>query len=362
MAINYIGLACTMHDGAMAIVDSSGKLVFAEATERYLQYKRAWDCAPDSFLRLPALLREYCDPSGPLVVAKSWSSAYENGAFLTPSPAAGTRTAAEAQAPPTRTWAQQSGERNRRAVAAASLAIQHVTMRQRRALQIRGYDHHLCHAAAACYSSPFEEAVCAIVDGFGEIRSYNFYSYDRGTLRSLLPQASTPGSSLGLFYSYLCLLCGFDPSAGEEWKVMGLAPYGKLDPEIYAVMARALKVDGLHFVGAAFPKELERYHRPAEARALAAADLAYTGQRFFFDRMSEILNNLYALGVSDNLVLGGGCALNSSCNGQLLACTPFQRLHVWCAPADDGNAAGAALLAYRADNPGLRPPPRVPTP
>jgi carbamoyltransferase len=65
---------------------------------------------------------------------------------------------------------------------------------------------------------------------------------------------------------------------------------------------------------------------------------------------------LYEKNISDNLVLAGGCALNSSANGQILSGTPFKRLHVFSAPGDDGNAIGAALLAYLEDHPNYRPP------
>ena len=72
--------------------------------------------------------------------------------------------------------------------------------------------------------------------------------------------------------------------------------------------------------------------------------------------MLGLLQNLASLGLSKNLVLGGGCALNSSCNGLILDRTPFERLHVFSAPADDGNAVGAAYLAYDRDHPGtIRP-------
>src|SRR5262249_31228918 len=91
-------------------------------------------------------------------------------------------------------------------------------------------------------------------------------------------------------------------------------------------------------------------------------DLAHTAQLFFSDILSELLTALYALRISDNLVLGGGCALNSSYNGQVLARTPFKHLHVSSAPADDGNAVGAALLAYREDHPNEARPQVVQSP
>src|SRR5690242_5037502 len=72
----YIGLAATLHDSAIAIVDSSGRVVFAEATERFLQNKRAYNCPPDDMLRIGRLVKEYCPPEVEIVVAISWSEEY----------------------------------------------------------------------------------------------------------------------------------------------------------------------------------------------------------------------------------------------------------------------------------------------
>ena len=66
--------------------------------------------------------------------------------------------------------------------------------------------------------------------------------------------------------------------------------------------------------------------------------------------MEELLNNFYKLGISDNLILGGGCALNSAFNGKIIEKVPFKALHIPSAPADDGNSIGAALLAYYEDH------------
>jgi carbamoyltransferase len=92
------------------------------------------------------------------------------------------------------------------------------------------------------------------------------------------------------------------------------------------------------------------------------ADCAFTGQLIFEEKMEQLLTNLAKLGVSKNLVLSGGCALNSSMNGKIVERTPFENLYVFCAPADDGNALGAALLAYNKDHPGKLPTGRERTP
>src|SRR5262249_32839634 len=69
---NYFGLACTFHDPALAIVNDQGDVVFAEAAERYLQFKRGFMCASDTYPRIVDLIEEYCDPNADLVMSRSW--------------------------------------------------------------------------------------------------------------------------------------------------------------------------------------------------------------------------------------------------------------------------------------------------
>src|SRR3990167_3891492 len=73
MTKNYIGLACSQHDPAIAIVNSEGKVVFAESTERYLQNKRAWNTFADDLILTEKLLKKYTDPNADLVITTTWS-------------------------------------------------------------------------------------------------------------------------------------------------------------------------------------------------------------------------------------------------------------------------------------------------
>ncbi len=367
--MNYIGISCGGHDNAFAVVDARGKLIFAEATERYLQNKRAIGYPAEDFVRTKKLIETYCDKGADLVIAKSWSDKADS---LLAREEAHVRGLDRVVAERARSEQEQGGSAQssifdeliyvtklvRRNTLEAGMAIEN-HVRGKRRVEVRSYSHHLTHAAAACYSGPKSEAVCAIIDGFGEGTAADFFRFENGKLTPLLEQPRQDGwlgVSLGLFYSYLTGLCGFDIWQGEHWKVMGLAPYGKRNEEIYDIMAQCLRVEGLGF---AWPKDeraarrkLATYARKPGAPALEAADLAHTGQAFFADLMTQVLHNLHALGLSDNLVFGGGCALNSSYCGQILARTPFRHLFVFCAPADDGNAVGAAMLAYKQDHPG----------
>lgn len=374
MTRNYVGLACTFHDPALAIVNSRGEVVYAEAAERLYQIKRGLHCPPDTLSYLDRVLGTYCEPDAALTVAKSWSlqhplqlRTYEFfrsiWGLLTRGLSSRSRKGAA--------WRYMSrsmvhsmllaGEGVRRHQALAELeraAREGNSGVPANRLIVTGFDHHHTHAVAACFTSPFQQAVCAVVDGFGESSTTAFYAYQDGNLRPL--RSGRSNGSLGFFYAELCDACGFDSAKGEEWKVMGLAPYGKRDPVAYERMKGLLRIDGLRVVAVARSAQAEQIW--SDLSRMPPADLACTGQFLFEEWMSELLGNLAALGISENLVLGGGCALNSSYNGMILDRTPFKHLHVFAAPADDGNALGAALLAYRNDNPQWMPSFKLHTP
>lgn len=214
-----------------------------------------------------------------------------------------------------------------------------------KSLRLKHFDHHLTHAAAGCYTSPFDEAVCAVVDAYGEGSSSACFHYKDGKLRPI-PGSRSRFASLGYFYALLCFACGFDSIKGKEWKLMGMAPYGKFDQVLYDTLSRMLYVDGLRIRARGMLTDTFWL----EDHRSQAMDLAHTGQVVFEELLEQLLTNLADLGISRNLVYMGGCALNSTANGKILSRTPFERLHVYSAPADDGTALGAALLAYYQDH------------
>ncbi len=358
----YLGLCNTYHDPALALVDESGEVLFAEATERPLQYKRALNCEADNPFILPALLQTYAPAAERLVIAGNWRRErpfYERlaRALHWLSPQGILKYRGRQLTTCLETWElnhMQACQHHALRRAGLNLAR---TLRQHypdATVEFRHYDHHLAHAALASFSSPFEDAASAVIDSYGERGSLAFFRYRPGQLQPLF--ASRGPQSLGFFYMKLTELCGFDWLGGEEWKVMGLASYGRIDPEMLGWMRTMMQVDGLDirqhratFFDAL--RRLESRRRPAGAPPEAAADLAHTGQAFFTEIVHQLLRNLQAITGTRQLTLAGGCALNSVCNGQLLAATPFEALHVPSAPADDGTALGAALLAWQQDHP-----------
>jgi len=357
----YIGLSVTYHDPALAIVDEQGEPLFAEAAERHLQSKRALDADPAPLLRMRSLLREHCPDAGRFVIASNWRRRrpwYERAAaaFGLLSPAGLARTGLKRlRSPLDNQQIHHMMACNRLSIARGGLNLAHLLRADYPActVELRDFDHHDTHAAAACHASPYREAVCAVVDSYGEHGSMAFYRYRDGRLRKL-HEARGLGS-LGLYYMRLTELCGFDWMQGEEWKVMGLAAYGRLDEAVYARLKDILRVRGL---GLEHPRRrlFPALAALAKRRALdgqAAADWAFTGQYFFAEAMADIISNFHAAYPCEQLALAGGCALNSAGNGQLLARTPFKMIYVPPAPADDGTALGAAWLALNKDRPGL---------
>ncbi|WP_018261716.1 carbamoyltransferase family protein [Methylobacterium sp. WSM2598] len=360
----YLGLATTFHDPALALVGPDGRILFAEATERYLQYKRAPNCEPDSAPRMAELLARYLPAGAELVVATSWGPDFS--AFLAQSAAAGAfgLDALAAHSPELnrslvperaeRTFIAQLGLAQARAGYGTLLGLDRAHGGASRLAGLRRYPHHLTHAAYGLWGSPFRDATCLVVDGMGETGASAIYRMTAGRLAEVKRHRGR--DSVGFFFGLVTDLAGFDQAKGEEWKIMGLAPYGRADPALMGLLRRLYRIeDGrLRFA----PAETVRATvaeilamRPADAIETGWADLARCGQDAFGEMMDALLGQAEALAPGENLVLTGGCALNSSYNGRALARSGYRALHVPSAPADDGNAVGAAWLAFAEDHP-----------
>ena len=360
----YIGLSITYHDPALAIVNDQGGVLFAEATERYLQNKRALNCPADPLLRVQELLQQYCPDPGEFVIAINWRKKrplYENIiARLGCLTASGlNKTGIKKLRSPLTNYQLHhmiASQRNNIDSAGINLARIIAEHYPGCAVSFVDYHHHLTHAATACYSSPFTESACAVIDSFGENGSMGFYHFKDQRLHCLHETQGT--GSIGFYYMKVTELCGFDWLKGEEWKVMGLAPYGKLNQELYQLLKSTISVQGfdcLHQSSDLFASiaALEKFQRHDQAPIEQAADLAFTGQYFFAELMVMLLQHLQQKTGCTNLTLGGGCALNSAFNGRIKERTNFTQVFIPSAPADDGTALGAAWLALHHDQPDL---------
>lgn len=361
----YIGLSCTFHDSAIAIVNSEGEILFAEATERYFQNKRASGMVCDERNYIIEMLEKYCPDGEEFILSYSWSKAYHyklmaqslSGVMILKRKAVNFLL----KNIPTNILTNydlggleylQLCSMNQAGIS-LNKCLQTVFDKSKR--KNIYCNHHLTHAAYACFTSPFEEATCVVMDGIGEKGSFSVYKYYQHSIQPVFVQRKL--ASLGFFYALITSLCGFDWFKGEQWKVMGLAPYGRLDESFYVLMKSMIKMKEHDFSFTLVRKwlnSLEKLSLKAENSRLSfegTADIAYTGQLVFSEIMETLLNGFYKLNPSKNLIYTGGCTLNSSFNGQILKKTNFKELYIPSAPSDDGNALGAALLSYYKENP-----------
>ncbi|CAN7719412.1 carbamoyltransferase [Bosea sp. LjRoot9] len=363
-----IGLATTFHDPALAIIGPDGEVVFAEATERYLQYKRAPNCEPDSVQRMEWLLKRYIPGDAEVRIATSWSEDFTG--FLDQMSRAGSFSLdAMLKLSPELNRSLVPERTERALIASLHLGQQRAGLGTLLGLDrafgkanvtgLTRYDHHLSHTAYACWSSPFTDAACLIVDGMGETGASAIFALADGKITEVKRHRGR--ESIGFYFGLVTDLAGFDQAKGEEWKIMGLAPYGKADAALMALLRRLYRIDGykLSFADAATVREVSAEIlalRPIDALDQGWADLARCGQDVFAEMMEALLSETAALVPAENLVLAGGCALNSSFNGKIVGRHGFARVHVPSAPADDGNAIGAAWLAHAQANPDWRAP------
>lgn len=233
--------------------------------------------------------------------------------------------------------------------------------------KIRQVEHHRSHIASAFFASPFDKAACLTIDGSGDFTT-TMTAIGHGNNITVLDSVDFP-HSIGIFYTAFTQLLGF-PHYGDEYKVMGMAPYG--EPKYTGMIADMVKLtaDGLFKLdlayfrtgtqgiisydenntpvvaplysakmtqrfGAARKKEepLSRYHKD-----LAASVQAFTEKMIF-----HLLENLHERTGLDSVCIAGGVAQNSVANGKILRNTSFKHIYIPSAGHDAGISMGAAL-------------------
>lgn len=220
-------------------------------------------------------------------------------------------------------------------------------------------DHHLSHAAAAYYTSPFSNAAVLTVDGVGEWATTTIGAGHAHRL-SLEESIAYP-DSIGLLYSAFTAYCGFRANSGEG-ELMGLAPFGEprfadrvLETLVCSHGDGSFRVDERYFAYTRGRRMTSaRFHRlfGGPPRPLGSppgqreADLAASVQTAVEQLLLGLARRAHELTGADSLCLGGGVALNCVANARLADDGPFE--HVWVppAPGDGGSALGAALWAW----------------
>ena len=236
--------------------------------------------------------------------------------------------------------------------------------------EIEHVEHHLAHLSSAFHVSPFEDAIVVSVDGFGDFASAA-WGVGHGPSIDIEGRVLFP-HSLGIFYQALSQYLGF-PYYGDEYKVMGLAPYGKA---IYLPQMR--QIVGLRSDGA-FDLDLKyfRHHKekiafdwdggspefsdlftsaleellgprrhPSEPLEQKHKDIARSTQAMYEEAFFNLLNVLHERHKVPNIALAGGCAANSVANGKVRRMTSLKNVYVQSAAGDAGGAIGAAFSVW----------------
>ena len=216
----------------------------------------------------------------------------------------------------------------------------------------RFVDHHLAHALSAYSFSGFDDAAIVVMDGRGAWEATSIWHGSTGRVYPVLT-IDWP-DSLGLFYATFTAFLGFVPNA-DEWKVMGLAPYGRpgVDLSMFLdVKATPYKANWglLHASGSNpfsdWPKALGSPRLPESDISELHKDIAYAVQDLCESAMFNVVRLALQKTRSKNLCLAGGVALNSKANGKIASSSIVDNIFVQPAASDDGVALGAALAPF----------------
>ncbi|WP_420970086.1 carbamoyltransferase [Bradyrhizobium sp. B120] len=232
--------------------------------------------------------------------------------------------------------------------------------------KVHHVNHHLSHAASAYYTSGWDECLVVVLDGMGEVHAVTVYHAHDNAIDKLAE--ITAQDSIGILYSTLTLHLGFDFNS-DEYKIMGLAPYGdparhrgffertvelrddgliripllrlnteRHDRETYGATRRHL---GEHLIPARAPDgDVTDNHRDVAAALQECLDNVMLHICGYFGRSTGLRR----------LAMAGGVALNCTANGRLLQSGLFDEIYVQPAAGDDGSALGAALWSASRDS------------
>jgi len=221
-------------------------------------------------------------------------------------------------------------------------------------------EHHLTHAASAFLISPFERSAIITWDGVGE-ETTTLFATGSGNQVKALQRIKLP-HSLGQFYSAVTNYLGFSMETGDEWKVMGLAAYGKTD--YYDFFAdKVLKINGKadfkydinvldHHMARHYKfsdtiiKEIGEGRKPGTELTEKQWNIAASAQRVLEDTAIHLVKKVHEMTDEENLCMAGGVAFNSVMNGRIFHETPFKKFYVQPAAGDAGCSLGAALMIW----------------
>lgn len=234
---------------------------------------------------------------------------------------------------------------------------------------LRPVEHHLAHLASAFCVSPFEDATILSIDGFGDFASA---AWGQGHADQIEVEDKVffP-HSMGIFYMAMTQYLGF-PNWGDEYKIMGLAPYGQ--PRYLPEMRKIVHLlkDGAYQLALEYfrhhKEKTEDEWESGEPRVISLftpaleallgprrdrndpleqrhKDIARSTQAMYEEAFFHLLGRLHERHGMPHLALAGGCAMNSVANGRIYKNTPFEKVYIQSAAGDAGGAIGAAFAA-----------------
>jgi carbamoyltransferase len=322
-----LGINGIFHDTSAALL-AGGEILSAAEEERFNRRKHGKECVAFSSWELPLLSAKWClqhaglSPADVDVVAYSYDPALaaQLDGDITADDWEGLRTLYATRMP--------------RFLEAALPGIGRAA--------VEFVPHHVAHAASAYRAAPFGDCAVLVADGRGERASYLAGKVRDGRLQILATQ--TLPHSLGLLYEELTMHLGFHRSS-DEYKVMGLAAYGK--PRFLDDFRKSIRVrdDGGFETD---PVDFSRYApRRAEDDEFVGqhADLAASVQTRLEEILLDLARWLHARTGDRYLTMAGGVALNCVANARIAREGPFERVWVQPAAGDAGTSLGAALFA-----------------
>lgn len=312
--MNYVGISCGFHDAAVSIIDDGGNILFAGHSERYSKKKHDSELCKglvDDALNHLTDDFEVHYYERPFVKAlRQFRAGQKLGPF---------------------SWNKLLGPYM------PKLSYGNRT----RTGRVKTHNHHLCHAAAGFQTSPYEDATVVVIDAIGELDTISIwhasYGID-GKANYIKLWGRTYPDSIGLFYSAMTKRVGLRP-LDEEYILMGMAAYGDKNKHLHAL--RTLIQDDQELI---FKNNL---HIGVDDDFIPGADdmdLAASTQYLTEDMILNVIMRAKSLGTSNNLVYGGGVALNCSAN-RLLGYF-YDNIWIMPNPGDAGNSLGAAALGY----------------
>ncbi len=223
-------------------------------------------------------------------------------------------------------------------------------------------DHHLSHAASAFFPSPFNEAIILTADGVGEWATTTV-AIGKGNKLEIKKEIHFP-HSVGLLYSAFTYFTGFKVNSGE-YKLMGLAPYGKPIYEEKIKQLIDIKDDGsfrldqsyfnyatgLTMTSDKFHKLFGEKPRNSKTEQITQfhMDIASSIQKVTEEIILKLIKSIHQEYKIDNLCLAGGVALNCVANGKILKQNIFKNIWIQPAAGDAGGSLGAALALWHVE-------------